>query len=634
MGPGTLISQLLLVTKLNPHHRRIPGRIEMHVERSRLAAAVALSGCAAVFAGVRTEVLHNSPAPFLYGFGQPDPGAGIFQCNTSGDTRRILVRFEPEASRGGADTAPAIAIAAGATRLLRSFELVHGLHTLEVATAQVDEVLARLRATPGVRYAEADAAVRIESQTTPWGIAHIHAPEFWPEYGAGAGVKVAVLDTGFDTGHPDLPSPAAAASFVPGETFFDGNSHGSHVAGTILARDNDIGVVGVGPSLSLVVAKVLSNGGVGEWSDIIAGVEWSVAHGAKVLNMSFSGADYSQAMQDAMNAAFNAGCLPVAAAGNQSTDAPRYPASMQSVMSVAAVSEFDEPAWFSNFGPTISVAAPGTHVESTVPLSGWQIAFGFKTRAATHVPGSQDNPRFGRNIYCEYGWFDRDFPDSVNGNIAHIRDSLFFPADYVIENAWDAGAIAVVLSSDLESGYKPAISYDHFRPVWYVEKSVGDELIISDGVNMSITPTVAGHGYDSYDGTSMACPHVVGAAGMLFAAFAPASDLPPLAPATVRWVLERTADQPGPDPRNDLVGYGVINLKRAGDYLSGRIRCAGDLNADSMVDDADFERFILAYNDLVSPGGPYTGADFNGDATADDADFQYFIRSYDTLLCP
>jgi len=602
----------------------------MNVARYRLAAIVALSGSAAAFAGVRSEVLHNSPAPFLYGFGQPDPDAGFFLPQSGSTTRKILVRFEPDAARG---RAPELAIAAGATRLLRSFDLVPNLHSFEVPAAQADEILAKLKTTPGVRYAEADGAVRIESQTTPAGITHIRAPEFWASYGKGVGGKVAVLDTGFDTGHPDLPVPAAAMSFVTGETFADGNSHGSHVSGTILALDNDIGVVGVGPSLSLVVAKVLSNAGVGEWSDIIAGVEWSVAQGAKAINMSFSGSDYSQAMQDAVNAAFAAGCLPIAAAGNQTTDAPRYPASMNNVMSVAAVTDIDDPAWFSNFGPTISVAAPGTEVESTVPVNSWQITFGIKTRSATHVPGSQENPRYGRNIFCDYGWFYWDFPDSVSGNIAHIRDSLIFPADYVIENAWDAGAIAVVLSSDLESGYQPAITYDHFRPVWYVTKAVGDEMIASDGVNESITQGPAGHGYDSYDGTSMACPHVVGAAGSLFAAFVPKPGLPALKPQTVRWVLERTADQPGPAPRNDIYGYGVINLKRAGDYLYGRIRCAGDLNADTFVEDADFQIFILSYNDLIAPGGPYTGADFNGDGVTDDSDFQIFVQSYDALIC-
>ncbi|MGH7244031.1 MAG: S8 family serine peptidase [Phycisphaerales bacterium] len=597
----------------------------------RLAAFAALSGCAvAAFAGVRSEVLRNTPAPFLYGFGQTEPGAGIFFAQAGAPTRRILVRFEPDAARG---QAPALAIAAGATRLLRSYDLVLGLHAFEVPAANTDDVLARLRATPGVRYAEPDGSVRIESQTTPSGISHIQAPEFWASYGKGAGAKVAVLDTGFDTGHPDLPVPFASMSFVAGETFFDGNSHGSHVSGTMLALDNDIGVVGVGPSLSLVVAKVLSNAGVGEWSDIIAGVQWSVSQGAKAINMSFSGTDYSQAMQDAMNAAFAAGCLPIAAAGNQTTDVPHYPASMNNVMSVAAVTEINDPAWFSNFGPTISVAAPGTEVESTIPVSGWQITFGIKTRPATHVPGSQDNPRTGRNIFCDYGWFYTDFPSEVSGNIAHIRDSLFFPADYVIENAWDAGAIGVVLSSDLESGYQPAITYDHFRPVWYVQKSVGDELIASDGVNESITRAPAGHGYDSYDGTSMACPHVAGAAGALFGAFVPSAGRPALTPQTVRWVLERTADQPGEAPRNDIFGYGVINLKHAGDYLHGRIQCPGDLNADSVVEDADFQLFIQSYNELISPGGAYTGADFNGDGLTDDLDFQIFVRLYDVLLC-
>lgn len=601
-----------------------------------LAAAIGLSACSLAFAGIRTDVLHSSPAPFLYGFGEPVPDARIFRPYVDGDSQRILVRFELDTGRGGvaAELAPSMAIAAGATRLLRTFDLVAGLHSFDVPSRQVDEVLAKLRSTRGVRYAEADGTVRIESQVTPWGITYIRAPEFWSAYGSGAGVKIAVLDTGIDIGHPDLPVPVAAMSFVTDQTYADGNSHGSHVAGTILALENDAGVVGVGPSLSLVVAKVLNNAGVGQWSDIIAGVDWAVAQEAKVINMSFSGSEHSQAMQDAVDAALASGCLPIAAAGNQATDLPRYPAHMMNVMSVAAIDDNGNPAWFSNFGPAISVAAPGVGVESTIPLSGWEITFDTKTRPAIHVARSPENPRDGRNIYCQHGWFIGDFPGSVRGNIAHIRDSLFFPADYVIENAWDAGAIAVVLSSELESGYQPAISYDHFRPVWFVDKSVGDEMILADGLDASISPKPPGHGYAAFDGTSMASPHVAGAAGTLFASFIPNSGLPPLIPQTVRWVLERTADQPSAVPHNDFYGYGIVNLKHAGDYLHGRIRCAGDLNADSMVEDSDFLSFVLAYSDLVSPGGPYTGADLNGDSVTDDSDFQIFVRSYDALICP
>ncbi|MBX3388907.1 MAG: S8 family serine peptidase [Phycisphaeraceae bacterium] len=593
------------------------------------ASFAALSGCALFsLAGAPSDVVRNSPAPFLFAFGQPDPGLQFPLAPPP--ATRILVRFEPAGARG---QEAAIALAAGAIRVDRSFTLVPGLYSFDVPPAQINEVLAKLRGNPIVRYAEPSGRVRIATQTTPWGVTHVHAPEFWNSYGKGAGVKVAVLDTGFDFGHPDLPVPVASMSFIAGETAGDVNSHGSHVTGTILALDNDVGVVGVAPELSLVVAKVIDDSGFGDWPEIIAGVEWAVAQGAKVLNMSFSGSDYSQAMQDAMNAAFAAGVLPVAAAGNEFTNIPRYPASMNNVMSVAAIDDNDNPAWFSNYGPTISVAAPGVEVESTVPLGGWEIQWAFQTRPAKHVPGSQSNPRYGRMIYCEYGWFYWTFPSEAAGNIAHIRDSLIFPVDYVIENAWDAGAIAVVLSSDLESGYQPAVTYDHFRPVWYVDKSVGDELILNDGVNASVVPSAAGHGFDTYDGTSMACPHVVGAAGILFAEFVPSAGLPALPPQTVRWVLERTADQPGPGPRNDLYGYGIINLKRAGDYLHGRVLCAGDLNGDSLVEDSDFEIFIQAYNELIAPGGPYTGADFNGDGFTDDEDFQYFVQSYDQLLC-
>ena len=114
----------------------------------------------------------------------------------------------------------------------------------------------------------------------------------------------------------------------------------------------------------------------------------------------------------------------------------------------------------------------------------------------------------------------------------------------------------------------------------------------------------------------------------------PEAGLPPLPPATVRWVLERTADNPGTPPRNNQFGYGIINAEKAGDYLAGRIRCAGDLNSDGVVDDADFSIFLGFYNAYLSPGGKYTGADFNGDGVADDQDFQRFVVRYDDLLCP
>jgi hypothetical protein len=77
-----------------------------------------------------------------------------------------------------------------------------------------------------------------------------------------------------------------------------------------------------------------------------------------------------------------------------------------------------------------------------------------------------------------------------------------------------------------------------------------------------------------------------------------------------------------------------LNVKAAADYLAGRVRCRGDLNADSACDDADFTIFAGLYNDLISPGGPWTGGDLNGDGNCDDADFTVFAGTYNDLICP
>lgn len=77
-----------------------------------------------------------------------------------------------------------------------------------------------------------------------------------------------------------------------------------------------------------------------------------------------------------------------------------------------------------------------------------------------------------------------------------------------------------------------------------------------------------------------------------------------------------------------------MNVKAAADYLAGRVRCRGDLNADGVCDDSDFVAFAGLYNDLISPGGPWTGGDLNGDGNCDDADFVVFAGTYNDLICP
>src|SRR5206468_2072809 len=147
----------------------------------------------------------------------------------------------------------------------------------------------------------------------------------------GAGVKVAVIDTGIDCGHPDLGLNCVwGANFVKGGGAgkrTDDHGHGTHVAGIIAARDNGFGVIGVAPEATLYAVKVLDANGSGSSSAVANGIVWAVQNGMHVINMSLGGSGFSQAIADAVKAAWDADILVVSAAGNEGCcDTVLYPA--------------------------------------------------------------------------------------------------------------------------------------------------------------------------------------------------------------------------------------------------------------------------------------------------------------------
>jgi len=217
-----------------------------------------------------------------------------------------------------------------------------------------------LAAAPFVRYVEPDPpdAAWIQEDTLPYGVHNIEAEVVWggvpnatnviPGLG-GAGVKVAVVDTGIDCGHPDLaPNCVYGANFAAkgNKLAFDDHGHGTHVAGIIAARDNGFGVIGVAPEATLYAVKVLDATGSGPWSAVASGIVWSVKNGMNVVNMSLGGSSISQAVADAVQAASDAGILVVSAAGNSGCcDTVLYPAKLPGSMAVAAVDANDERAF-------------------------------------------------------------------------------------------------------------------------------------------------------------------------------------------------------------------------------------------------------------------------------------------------
>ncbi|MEJ2540476.1 MAG: S8 family serine peptidase [Gemmatimonadota bacterium] len=226
-------------------------------------------------------------------------------------------------------------------------------------------------------------------QSTPWGITRVNGGA------SGASGTAWIIDSGIDLDHPDLNVNVARSADFTGSRkgAEDENGHGTHVAGTVAAIDNDIGVVGVAAGASVVAVRVLDRRGSGSYSGVIAGVDYVAANASQddVANMSLGGG-FSQALNDAVTAAASSVTF-VLAAGNESTDAgTRSPASASTgsgdnIHTVSAFREGDSWASFSNFGnPPVDYAAPGVGVESTYKDGGYSTLNG-TSMAAPHVAG-------------------------------------------------------------------------------------------------------------------------------------------------------------------------------------------------------------------------------------------------------
>ena len=276
----------------------------------------------------------------------------------------------------------------------------------------VDEThLAALNADSNVALIEADKFVLLQStrdgvatpasamraQTVPWGITRVMAPDAWALGFTGAGVKVGMMDSGGDPTHPDLVWAGGFNANTGGTAPSDWaddvascNGHGTHVAGTVAAQDNGIGVVGVAPGVSLYALKVFVDigGSCGAWvSAQITALQWAVAHGIRVVSASLGGSG-GGAYPAALQAAADAGTFFVAAAGNDNGAAVEYPAAFPVSIAVSSLSSSNTRSGFSSAGPQIEVGAPGENVESTMPGGGLRDQVG-------HVDGNPARDRRG-----------------------------------------------------------------------------------------------------------------------------------------------------------------------------------------------------------------------------------------------
>jgi thermitase len=203
-----------------------------------------------------------------------------------------------------------------------------------------------------------------------WALPKIKANWAWNVTNGNSSVLVCVVDTGIDYTHPDLVNNYVALGYdwVNNDSNpLDDNGHGTHVAGIIAARmNNAIGIAGIA-QVKIMAEKGLNATGWGDEVDLANAITDAVTKGAKIISNSWGSSSDSELIHDAIQYAYSQGVLIIAAAGNDGTDTPFYPAAYPEVISVAATDQFDSKADFSNWGNWIELAAPGVDVYSTMP---------------------------------------------------------------------------------------------------------------------------------------------------------------------------------------------------------------------------------------------------------------------------
>ena len=320
----------------------------------------------------------------------------------------------------------AIDATVAAHRQARGLEVEHVYrHALRGYAARMSAAdAAALAADPAVAGVTLDRAVSIAAQTVPTGINRIDGESSSAVSGDGSGavnVDVAVIDTGVDLDHPDL-NVVGGKNCSTGRSYDDGNGHGTHVAGTIGAEDDGIGVVGVAPGARIWAVRVLDNRGSGTWSGIICGVDWVTARNTdgttdndiEVANMSLggggsepgaAGCSTGDALHDAICESVAAGVTYAVAAGNSSADSATFvPAAYDEVITVSALADFngqagggaaatcradedDTFANFSNYGADVDLIAPGVCINSSWKGGGYKAISG-TSMASPHVAGA------------------------------------------------------------------------------------------------------------------------------------------------------------------------------------------------------------------------------------------------------
>jgi serine protease len=440
-----------------------------------------------------------------------------------------------------------------------------------------------LSRNPNVEYIEEDAirepfafADRTAGgETVPYGIQMVQADLVSSSNAAAR--KVCIIDSGYSSLHEDLKDGVTAKVTDSGSGTWNKDScgHGTHVAGTISAiGGNHTGVVGANPDVSLHIVKVFGNddltGGACSWtysSNLVSALNECTANGANVVSMSLGGSVKNRTEDNAFAAAYANDVLSIAAAGNGGNTKVSYPAGYASVVSVAAVDAAEALAAFSQRNADVELAAPGVSVLSTVPFKDINT---LTADAVTWDGGRIDGaPRTAGTIGALADGGRCTAAGAWTGRVVLCQRGDITFADKA-KNVQAGGGVAAVIynnvTSDPTCGVFSGTLGDRPRttiPATTLSCADGAAAKGHLGSNGDVVSQLSApeSGYESWNGTSMATPHVSAVAALVW------SCNPALTAAEVRDVLDRTAKDEGAAGRDNSFGFGLVQAKAAVDRL-------------------------------------------------------------------
>jgi subtilisin family serine protease len=447
-----------------------------------------------------------------------------------------------------------------------------------VAAYLPEQALEGLRRNPNVEYVEVDPRRYLMGQVPPYGIGMVQATDAaFPGTGQG-NVTVCIIDSGYHEAHEDLPKEyqanvtgsTATGTNVNGTGSWNQDScgHGTHVAGTVAALNNDKGVVGVSSNgtLRLHIVKVF-DGADCAWtysSNLVAALNVcrnNVPSSQKlIVSMSLGGSFSSTTENTAFQDAYNAGVLSVAAAGNDGSTRMSYPASYGSVVSVAAVDASKAVASFSQKNSQVELAAPGVGVLSTTPFKASSLAAGGNTWIGANLDGSARTDVAGTLV-------SGGLCDATNaawsGMVVLCQRGTNSFADKV-SKVQSSGGRGAVIYNNVSGGFAGTLNGTSTIPGISISLEDGQAALgFLDQASTLANTTGTGNGYEYYDGTSMATPHVSGVAALVW------SQNTAWTNAQLRDALQKSAKDLGAAGRDTSYGFGLVQAKAALDYLNG-----------------------------------------------------------------